>query len=197
MNNTQPQSSDFLFDPTKHPDDSLKAFLEFVQTFELRYAAQFPDPPKVSLDAALNRWKITNTTEAIPDPKPTLAQYDAIVAEWKSRDKVAKFLGMFTSRHFYDDWLAAQPDDTMRNNAGWDDLLKSMKDYYKPTENLTLKNYHFRSIAQKRDQSFANFCNEVEKEAKHCSFKCHHNDCTAEATVLRDLSNLLWIRIMQ
>ena len=45
----QPQSNDTLFfDPTKHPDDSLKAFTEFVQIFDLRYAAQFPDLPKVS-----------------------------------------------------------------------------------------------------------------------------------------------------
>ena len=186
MNDKQPQSNELLFDPTNHPDDSLKAFNEFVQTFQLRYAAQFPDPPKVSLDAAINRWKIANTTELIADPKPTLAQYDQVVADWQSKDKVAKFLGMFTSKHFYNDWVAAQPDETLRNNAGWADMIGYMKEYYKPTENLTLKNFHFRSLAQESGKTFAAFCNEVDKEAKNCSFKCHHPDCTAESTAVRD-----------
>ena len=50
MSDNQPQSSTHLFfDPANHPDDTLKAFNDFTQIFELRYAAQFPDPPKVSL----------------------------------------------------------------------------------------------------------------------------------------------------
>ena len=186
MNSKQPHSDDLFFDPTNHPDDTLKAFTEFIQTFQLRYAAQFPDPPKVSLDAALQRWKIANVSEAEPDPKPNLAQYDQVVADWQAKDKVAKFLGMFTSKRFYNDWLAAQPDETLRNNAGWTEMVRYITDYYKPTENLTLKNYHFRTLTQGSDQTFAAFCNHVEKEAKHCSFKCHHADCTASSTAVRD-----------
>ena len=186
MSETQPQSHSLFFDPSNHPDDTLKAFTEFTKTFQLRYAAQFPDPPKVSLDSALQRWKIANTTEALPDPRPTLQQYDEVVANWQSKDKVAKFLGMFSSTNFYNDWLAAQPDENLRNNAGWTELVTYMTENYKPTENLTLKNYHFRSLAQESGQTFAAFCNHVEKEAKHCSFKCHHGDCTAESTAVRN-----------
>ena len=51
-----------LFDPDKHPDDTLKAFNEFTQAFELRYEVQFPEPPKVSMDAAIQRWKFARTT---------------------------------------------------------------------------------------------------------------------------------------
>ena len=42
---------------------TLKAFVEFVQDFELRYAATYPDIPKVSLDAAVQRWRIINGFE--------------------------------------------------------------------------------------------------------------------------------------
>ena len=42
--------------PCLHSDDALKVFTEFLQTFELRYAALYPDPPKVSMDAAIARW---------------------------------------------------------------------------------------------------------------------------------------------
>ena len=60
------------FDPDCHPDDTLKAFNEFIIDFELRYAANYPDPPKVSLEAALSRWKVENEdTKVSPD------QYDA------------------------------------------------------------------------------------------------------------------------
>jgi hypothetical protein len=61
-------SQQLFFDPDKHPEDTLKAFQEFIQTFELRYHAQYPDPPKVSLDSAVERWKVANTTESNPQP---------------------------------------------------------------------------------------------------------------------------------
>ena len=104
-----------FFDPDKHPEDTLKAFQEFIQTFELRYHAQYPDPPKVSLDSAVERWKVANTTESNPQPEPTLDQYDKIRDEWQAKDKVAKFLGMFSSRRFYSDWQVAEPDELIRN----------------------------------------------------------------------------------
>lgn len=182
----KPQSHDLFFDPTNHPDDTLKAFNDFIKTFQLRYAAMFPDPPKVSLDAALNRWKISNTTTEAPIPQPTLQQYDQVVAEWQAKDKVAKFLGMFSSTHLHNDWLAAQPDDALRNAADWTEMIRLMTEYYKPTENSTLKNYRFRSLTQDSGETFAAFCNKVEKEAKHCSFKCQHGGCTAESTAVRD-----------
>ena len=50
-------SQQLFFDPDQYPEDTLKAFEEFTQLFELGYDAQFPDPPKVSMDAAIDRWK--------------------------------------------------------------------------------------------------------------------------------------------
>jgi hypothetical protein len=55
-------TSKLYFDPDLHPDDTLRAFDEFIQSFELRYDAQYPDPPKTSLDGAIERWKLANTT---------------------------------------------------------------------------------------------------------------------------------------
>ena len=81
-------------DPDLHPDDTLKAFNEFIQSFYLRYEAQYPDPPKVFIDAAIERWKLANDTA-----KPTLEQYDALRNEWRSKDRVAKFLRMSIIEH--------------------------------------------------------------------------------------------------
>ena len=89
------QSQQLFFDPDQHPEDTLQAFEEFTQLFELRYDAQFPDPPKVSMDAAIDRWKVANTTENNQNPRPDLATYDAIRNDWRSKDKVAKFLACF------------------------------------------------------------------------------------------------------
>ena len=41
----------FFFSPDKHPEETVKAFVEFCQVFELRYEAQYPDPPKLSMDS--------------------------------------------------------------------------------------------------------------------------------------------------
>ena len=84
--------TDLYFDPDLFPNDLLKAFSEFIQDFVLRYEAKFPDPPKASLDTALERWKLLNRK------KPTIEEYDSIVEEWRNRDKVAKFLGIYSSR---------------------------------------------------------------------------------------------------
>ena len=110
----EPQyTQQIFFDPDEHPEDTLKAFKEFCQTFELCYNAQYPDPPKVSINSAIQRWKVENATEDAPDPKPSLAQYDAIHDGWRSKDKVAKFLRMFSSNRLFADGKFAQPNNSL------------------------------------------------------------------------------------
>ncbi len=93
----EPRSNQSLyFEPDNHPHDTLKVFNEFCDTFTLRYNALYPDPPKVSMDAALARWKVENRTTEAPDPTPTLPQYDTIRNNWRSKDKVLKFLGLYS-----------------------------------------------------------------------------------------------------
>ena len=137
-----------FFDPNDHPENTLKAFEEFIQTFELRYNAQYPDLPRVSMDAAIERWKVANTSAENPNPKPNLEQYDQIRDSWRSKDKVAKLLGMFSSERLYSDWKSIEPEEKERNSTTWQGFTQKMKDFYKPTENPTLKNYHFRAINQ-------------------------------------------------
>ena len=36
-----------IFNPEEHTSDTLKSFDDFKMNFEFRYAAEFPDPPKV------------------------------------------------------------------------------------------------------------------------------------------------------
>ena len=171
---------DLYFDPDQHPNELLKAFCEFVQDFVLRYEAKFPDPPKASLDAAIERWKLLNRK------KPSLKEYDLIVEEWRNRDKVAKFLGIYSSRRMYSDWKAAEPSEQNRKEAGWNEFVSKMETYYRPTENLTLKNYMFRALVQEKNETFIAYCNRVGKEAKHCQFTCDSEHCTAEETAIRD-----------
>ena len=182
----EPRSEQTYFDPDLHPEDTLKAFEEFVDTFELRYEAQFPDPPKVSIDTAIQRWKYANATDEVPDPRPSLEQYDQIRDNWRSKDKVAKFLGMFSSKRFQSDWKAAETLKGDGKIEKWDVFLVTMNQYYKPTENPTLKNFQFRALVQMPQEAFPAFCNRVVKEAKHCHLKCHHEDCSAEDTAIRD-----------
>jgi len=66
-----------------------------------------------------------------------------------------------------------------------------MQNYYKPTDNPTLKNYHFRSLCQNTNETFPAFCNRVLNEAKHCHFKCTDANCTAEATAVETKSLLV------
>eukprot|EP00111_Clytia_hemisphaerica_P017092 TCONS_00050618-protein len=122
-------TASLFFDPDCHPDNTLKAFLEFTQDYELRYAAMYPDPPKVSLDSALQRWKLGNDNK-----NPTMAEYDDIVDQWKAKDMVAKFLGIYSSRRLVSDWTMAMPTEKSRKDATWNQFKDTMDSYYKPTE---------------------------------------------------------------
>ncbi len=178
---TNASASTLYFDPDLHPDDTLRAFDEFIQSFTLRYDAQYPDPPKVSLDAAISRWKLIND-----DKKPTVDDYDNIRDEWRSKDRVAKLLGIFSSKRLFADWKVADPDESKRSKTTWEYFVSTMQKHYKPTENLTLKNHQFRSLTQEAHESFPTFCNRVYKVAQHCKFKCHNADFTSEYTAIRD-----------
>ena len=81
-----------FFDSDLHSDDTLKSFVDFVKCFKLRYEAAYPDPPKVSLDAALSRWKLSNNIK-----DPSIEEYDQVVDEWRGKDMVRKCLAMFSS----------------------------------------------------------------------------------------------------
>ena len=76
------------FDPNKHLENTVKAFQEFLQCFQPWYDALYPDPPKVSLETAIERWKISQATTENPSPKPNLEQFDEICEDTKSRVKI-------------------------------------------------------------------------------------------------------------
>ncbi len=120
------------------------------------------------------------------DKKPTVDDYDNIRDEWRSKDRVAKLLGIFSSKRLFADWKVAEPDESKRSKTTWEYFVSTMQKHYKPTENLTLKNHQFRSLTQEAHESFPTFCNRVYKVAQHCNFKCHNADCTAEDTAIRD-----------
>ena len=174
------------FNPDNHPTDTWKAFRSFTNRFELRYGAQFTEPPRSAMDSAIQRWELQNPGDGDRKPIPTVQQFDAMKEEWKSKDKVLKVLGMFSSERVYEDWMIAEPDENSRANATWTEFKTKMENIYKPTENSTINNYQFRSVVQNSDETFPSYCVRVEKEAKSCSFKCQHADCSAETTAVRD-----------
>ena len=144
------------FDLDLHPNDTLKQFTTFTKRFELRYKAQYPHPPKAIMDSIMERWKIVNV-----DKIPTVDDYDKEKLTVISSDMVAKFLGMHSSERLFDDWVSAQSDVKKRDEATWEEFKVAMQEFYKPTENLTLKNYQFRSLRQESQETFVSFVNQV------------------------------------
>ena len=179
-------TSNVYFNPEEHPKDTLKEFKEFCKLFSLRYDAQFPDPPKSSLDVAIHRWTIQNRTAETPNPQPTLDDYDNIRDVWRSKDKVAKIIGMFSGPRLSADWEAAEPNEAVRKASTYDEFKEKMIEFYKPTENETLIHYEFRDLHQKSDESFISFCNRVVSAAKMCNFKCDSQNCSVQETIVRD-----------
>ena len=171
------------FNPDKHPHATLKAFNEFVDQYDFRYEAQYPEPPKNILDNAVVRWKSENN-----DANPTAGQKLAIRNDVVSCDKVRKLLGFFATTRLQQDWKAAEPVEANRTNCTWVDFLAKMRQYYRPTENSTLRNFEFRQLTQLPSETFSAFCNRLETEGKTCTFcDCAAGTaCTSLGTAVRD-----------
>ena len=179
--NTPRGTVSLQFDPDLHPHTTLKAFNEFIEQFEFRYEAQFPQPSKTLKEAAIADWKENND-----NADPSAAQTRAIIAEVKSRDKVRKLMGFFATVRLQQDWKVAEPDAASRDCL-WDAFLTKMRAFYKPTENSILRQYEFSQIAQFDGETFVAFCNRVETEGRTCLFcDCPGtSDCTAEQYAIR------------
>ena len=86
------------FDPDKYPHATLKAFNDFIEQFEFRYNAQYPEPSKNAIDNAILKWKVSNNNREL-----TEKDIDTIRNEWISKDKIRKLLGFFSSLRLQQD----------------------------------------------------------------------------------------------
>ena len=93
---------------------------------------------------------------------------------------------MYSSSRLYTDWCMAFPEEKARKSTRWNEFVTVMTQYYKRTENITLKHCQFRSNIQNKIETFIAFCNRVALEVKHCSFNCESLHCTSEETAVRD-----------
>ena len=141
--NQMQRSSSVQFNPDDYPHATLKAFNEFIEQYEYRYEAQYPDPPKHAIENAVASWKVEHE-----DNNPSAEQNKAIRAAWTSKDMVRKLLVFFASVRLQQDWKAAEPDKDVARTCSWEDFLIKMRAYYKPTENRILRNFEFRQLTQ-------------------------------------------------
>ena len=108
------------------------------------------------MDNAIEKWQLLKG-----DKKLDMDIYEQIRDEWMSKDKVAKVLGIFSSPRLNEDWEVAETEDAIRKKSKWEDFIRKMETFYKPTENITLKHFQFRSLTQNTNESFSAFCNRV------------------------------------
>ena len=92
---------------------------------------------------------------------------------------------MYSSSRLYTDLCMAVPTEKARKSAKWNEFVTIMTQYYKPTENITLKHFQFQSKLQKENETFIAFCNRVALEAKQCNFNCESSQRTAQETAVR------------
>ena len=89
----------------------MKAFQEFLQHFQRPYKAFYPDPPKVSLEAVIERWKISQAKFC--------EQFDKICDNTKSQGKTTKLLGKYSSSRLHKDCCMAVAAEKTRKSEKW------------------------------------------------------------------------------
>ena len=111
--NTNPRGVPNLqFDPDRHPYSTLKAFNEFIEQYEFRYDAQYPDVPRHMMESAVEKWK----SEQADTTDITAAQKETLRTEVHPHDKVRKLLGFFATLRLQQDWKAAEPSEATRGH---------------------------------------------------------------------------------
>ena len=94
---------------TVYSNNTLKKFKEFIQAYQLRYEALHSDSPKVSMDSAIQKWKLVN-----PESKLDMNLYGS---EWIHKDMAANFLGIFSLAITFDDRQKAITDERDRKKT--------------------------------------------------------------------------------
>ena len=75
------------FNQDRFPHTTLKAFNEFIEQYEFRYEAQYPEPPKHAIEACITKWTATTKRE------PTYTDMEFIKNTRISKGKIKSFLG--------------------------------------------------------------------------------------------------------
>ena len=109
------------FSPDRFPHATLKAFNEFIEQYEFRYEAQYPEPPKHANEACSTKWTATINEE------PIYTDMEFIKNTWISKDKVKKVLGFFATARLIQDWKAAEPNEVLSKDCTWDYFLQKLR----------------------------------------------------------------------
>ena len=149
-----------VFNPRNHPEDVLNAFVRFTRKFGYVYDGE-------------------NRTA------PATANTDALVTEWKNKDKARLFLSRAVSDEFLDDYESAVPD-AERVNITFTSLVTKMKTRYTPNSNKVRNHYMFHRLSQNPSEKFDDFVHRVRTSAAQCDFKCTNAECTVSDTLVRD-----------
>ena len=149
-----------VFNPRNHQEDVLTAFTRFTRKFGYVYDGE-------------------NRTI------PSTANTDALISEWKNKDKARLFLSRAVSDEFLDDFEAAIADDE-RMNITFTDLVAKMTTRYTPNTNKVRNHYMFHRLQQNPSDSFDDYVHRVKSSAAQCDFKCTSVTCTVPNTLIRD-----------
>ena len=147
------------FDPEEHQNNAYEASIEFVEEYTYEYDAIAKEPPK-----DLN---------------------DEQKVAWIAQNKRKVFLGKFASRNLQKTFEQAVTA-AERATITYEDMVQKLKEHFEGGRNKTLANFEFHKLVQKSDESFDAFVTKVRKEASQCDFKCAHEQCDVQSTLVRD-----------
>ena len=146
------------FDPQVYPENTLEAFLEYVNEFQYSYEAIAKEPAS------------TLTAEA--------------KAAWIQTNKRKVFLGKFASRNLQKE-LEEVTTEAERSALTFADLVTRLTERFQLSSNTTLSNYKFRKLTQTKSETFDMFVIRVKKHSQQCNFSCNAT-CTVRDTMVRD-----------
>ena len=151
------------FDPAQHDGNTLQAFTEFIESWEMWYDV-----------ASIGELK-----------------EDATDAQKKEHKAKVFRMCAFTGERLKTDLKAEYNQDMAKiKSADFDDMVKKLHDRYQPAQNQVLLHYQFHQLKQEPGEKIDAFINKICQHADKCAFKCTNTSCTEKdqihKTLIRD-----------
>ena len=151
------------FDPAEHDGNTLQAFTEFIESWEMWYDV-----------ASIGELK-----------------EDATDAQRKEHKAKVFRMCVFTGERLKTDLKAEYNQDMAKiKSADFDAMVKKLQDRYQPAQNQVLHQYQFHQLKQEPGEKIDAFINKICQHADKCAFKCTNTSCTEKdqihKTLIRD-----------
>ena len=156
MNPLAKSSATPIIDPSAHEGNTLQAFNDFIESWEMWYDV-----------ASLVELKEDASNAQISEHKAKVFRMCVFAGERLKSDLKAEY----------------NQDLTKLKGDDFNAMVAKLRQRYQPSQNQVLLHYQFHNLQQATGEKIDSFINRVCQHAEKCEFKCKNTSCTSRNAI--------------